>query len=131
MNFKEEITASHASIGGHPIHPILVAFPIGLWVFSLVSDIVYFMGWGSAIWNDVAFYSMAGGIVGALLAAAPWIPAQPVSCPPDLDQEAQIGQINRPQAVGLDEDLPPQNVLLRPRACRGRCNFQASFRKCG
>lgn len=63
--------ASHASIGGHPIHPILVAFPIGLWVFSLVSDIVYFMGWGGAIWNDVAFYSMAGGIVGALLAAAP------------------------------------------------------------
>jgi len=63
--------ASPASINGHPIHPILVAFPIGLWVFSLVCDIVYVMGWGGSIWNDVAFYSMAGGIVGALLAAAP------------------------------------------------------------
>jgi len=62
---------SPARINGHPIHPILVAFPIGLWVFSLVCDVVYFMGWGGAIWNDVAFYSMAGGIVGALLAAAP------------------------------------------------------------
>jgi len=63
--------ASPARINGHPIHPILVAFPIGLWVFSLVCDVVYIMGWGGSIWNDVAFYSMAGGIVGALLAAAP------------------------------------------------------------
>lgn len=63
--------ASPASIGGHPIHPMLVAFPIGLWVFSLACDVIYFMGWGGAIWNDVAFYSMAGGLIGALLAAVP------------------------------------------------------------
>jgi uncharacterized membrane protein len=25
-----------ASIAGHPIHPMLVAIPIGLWIFSLV-----------------------------------------------------------------------------------------------
>lgn len=30
-----------ASIGKNPIHPILVPLPIGLWVFSLVSDVVY------------------------------------------------------------------------------------------
>src|SRR5215212_3435021 len=56
-----------ASIAKHPIHPMLVALPIGLWVFSLVSDIIYRAGWGSAVWNDVAFYTLAGGIVGALL----------------------------------------------------------------
>ena len=61
--------ASPASIAKHPIHPMLVALPIGLWIFSLVSDVIYVMKWGSSIWNDVAFYTMAGGIAGALLAA--------------------------------------------------------------
>jgi uncharacterized membrane protein len=60
-----------ASFSGHPIHPLLIYIPIGLWVFSLVSVVIYFMGWGGAVWNDVAFYSMAGGLVGALLAAVP------------------------------------------------------------
>jgi uncharacterized membrane protein len=60
-----------ASIGGHPLHAILVALPIGLWIFSLVSDLIWQLGWGAEIWTTVAFYSLAGGIVGALLAAIP------------------------------------------------------------
>jgi len=63
--------ATPASIKKHPVHPMLIVFPIGLWVFSLVCDIIYRAGWGPAIWNDVAFYTMIGGIVGALLAAIP------------------------------------------------------------
>jgi uncharacterized membrane protein len=63
--------SSPASIAGHPIHPMLITVPIGLWVFSLVSDIIFFTGWGGATWGDVAFYTMGGGIVGALLAALP------------------------------------------------------------
>src|SRR5437879_3435077 len=63
--------ASFASIAKHPIHPMLVALPIGLWIFSLVSDVIYVMKWGGPIWNDVAFYTMAGGIVGGLLSAVP------------------------------------------------------------
>lgn len=63
--------ASQASILKHPIHPMLVALPIGLWIFSLVSDVIYVMKWGSFVWNDVAFYTMAGGLVGALIAAVP------------------------------------------------------------
>ena len=63
--------ASPASIAKHPIHPMLVTLPIGLWVFSLVSDVIYVMKWGGSVWNDVAFYTMAGGIAGALIAALP------------------------------------------------------------
>lgn len=63
--------ASPASIAKHPLHPILVALPIGLWVFSLVSDVIYLMGWGGPVWKEVALYTMAGGIGGALLAAIP------------------------------------------------------------
>ena len=63
--------SSPASIAKHPIHPMLVVFPIGLWTFSLVCDVAYAAGWGGPIWNDMAFYTMAGGIAGALLAAVP------------------------------------------------------------
>ena len=62
---------SRASLLKHPIHPMLVPFPIALWIFSLISDAVYGLGWGGALWNEMAFYTMAGGIVGALAAAVP------------------------------------------------------------
>ena len=60
--------ASRASIAGHPIHPMLVTVPIGLFVFSFVADLVVHFGGGGA-WPAVALYCMGGGIVGALLAA--------------------------------------------------------------
>jgi uncharacterized membrane protein len=50
---------------------MLVPVPIGLFIFSLVADLVFHFGWGEAVWAMVAFYTMAGGIVGALLAAVP------------------------------------------------------------
>ncbi|MGH7572444.1 MAG: DUF2231 domain-containing protein [Gemmatimonadota bacterium] len=55
----------------HPIHPMLVPVPIGLWIFSFVCDLVYRFLSDNVIWDEVAFYTMAGGIVGALLAALP------------------------------------------------------------
>jgi uncharacterized membrane protein len=60
-----------AAIAKHPIHPMLVVFPIGLWIFSLISDLVLVTGLRTTLWNDLAFYTMAGGLVGALLAAIP------------------------------------------------------------
>lgn len=50
---------------------MLIPLPIGLWIFSLASDIIFRAGWGGPVWNDLAFYTMAGGILGALLAALP------------------------------------------------------------
>ena len=60
-----------ASIARHPLHPILIPLPIGLWVFSVVADLVYLAGWGGPAWKTTAWYTMGGGIVGALLAAVP------------------------------------------------------------
>jgi uncharacterized membrane protein len=62
--------ASPASVKRHPIHPMLVAIPIGLWVFALVSDLVSAAG-GTSAWSMVARYCIAGGIVGAVIAAVP------------------------------------------------------------
>jgi len=63
--------SSPASFKGHPFHPIIIPLPIGLWIFSLISDLIYKFGFGGVVWNDVAFYTLAGGIVGALIAALP------------------------------------------------------------
>ncbi|MEN6615901.1 MAG: DUF2231 domain-containing protein [Syntrophorhabdus sp.] len=63
--------SSRASIAKHPIHPMLVVFPIGLWIFSFVCDLIFFFGSGATLWNDVAYIAMAGGIIGALIAAVP------------------------------------------------------------
>jgi uncharacterized membrane protein len=63
--------ASKASIGGHPIHPILIPFPIGLLVFSLVADLIYLWR-GNPVWeNYIAFYTLLAGIIGAVAAAIP------------------------------------------------------------
>lgn len=58
-----------ANIAKHPIHPMLVPIPIGLWIFSLVCDLIRIFGGTSPNWSVVALYSMVGGIVGALIAA--------------------------------------------------------------
>ena len=60
-----------ASIARHPIHPMLVPIPIGLWIFSLVADLIHAGGSTNPAWTTVAFYCMGGGIVGALAAALP------------------------------------------------------------
>jgi uncharacterized membrane protein len=63
--------ASPASIGGHPVHPMLIPFPIALWVFSLVADVIYLWR-GNPAWRDwIAFYTLLGGIIGGVLAAVP------------------------------------------------------------
>src|SRR5689334_19366941 len=50
---------------------MLVAFPIGLWGFSLVCDLIFTFGVQAPVWKTVALYTMVGGFVGALAAAIP------------------------------------------------------------
>ena len=78
-----------ANIAGHPIHPMLVTLPIGLWVFSFVCDLAYVFGGGAPAWATVALYTMAGGIVGALLAAVPGF-IDLLSLPPEPRKTALI-----------------------------------------
>lgn len=62
--------STRVSIAGHPVHAMLVTLPIGLWVFSLISDLV-FVSTGDVRWDATAYFTLGGGIVGALLAAVP------------------------------------------------------------
>jgi uncharacterized membrane protein len=60
-----------ASIAKHPIHPMLVPLPIGLWIFSFLCDLAFVLGVGASLWFTLGFYTMIGGTLGALLAAIP------------------------------------------------------------
>lgn len=59
---------SRIKLFGHPIHPMLIPFPIGLLVTSLIFDILALLT-GSGEWSRVAFWLIAAGIVGGLVAA--------------------------------------------------------------
>ena len=62
-----------ASIMGHPVHPMLIPFPFALWTFSLIADAIYYFfdHNPASIWDDISFYTMAAGTVGAVMAAVP------------------------------------------------------------
>lgn len=61
---------SKCGIGGHPLHAILVSFPIALLSVSFVFDLGY-VWQRDRLWYGFAFYAMAAGYAGALAAAVP------------------------------------------------------------
>src|SRR5438874_12634256 len=75
FNRKEDsIMSSPASFKDHPLHPVIIPLPIGLWIFSLISDLIFKLGYGGPVWNDVAFYTLSCRISGALIDALPGFP---------------------------------------------------------
>ena len=61
-----------ASVARHPLHPMLVPIPIGLWIGSLACDLWALLAPNPPAWlPTVAFVTMAGGVIGALVAAVP------------------------------------------------------------
>lgn len=56
---------------GHPLHPLLVHFPIALFLLSLLLDAVALLIDARPVWVQAAFWSLAIGVGMALLAAVP------------------------------------------------------------
>ncbi|HUS27286.1 MAG TPA: DUF2231 domain-containing protein [Kofleriaceae bacterium] len=59
-----------ARIAGHPIHPMLIAFPVALYVATVVALLAH-VGTHDPFWYRVALYSNIGGVVMAIVAAVP------------------------------------------------------------
>lgn len=59
---------SKVKLAGHPIHPMLIVFPLGLLATSLIFDIVHWIT-GNGFFSVVAFWMITAGVIGALLAA--------------------------------------------------------------
>lgn len=62
-----------ASVDKHPLHAILVAFPIGLWTFSLVCDLIFRFASREPVWHLMAWYTLVAGVIGAVVAAVPGV----------------------------------------------------------
>ena len=60
---------SRAKLFGHPVHPMLIPFPLGLLVTSFIFDIIYLITDNDAF-SVAAFWMIAAGVIGGLAAAA-------------------------------------------------------------
>jgi uncharacterized membrane protein len=65
---SDDYPRSTARIAGHPIHPMLIPFPIVCYVGTLATDIAY---WRTAeiMWGDFADWLVTAGVFFTVLAA--------------------------------------------------------------
>ena len=59
---------SRVKLLGHPVHPMLIVLPLGLLSASVVFDVVRLLT-GDPLFSTVAYWNIAAGVVGGLLAA--------------------------------------------------------------
>jgi uncharacterized membrane protein len=60
---------SKVKLLGHPLHPIMVVFPLGLLITSVIFDLVDWIT-GNGFWSEIAFWVIAVGLVGGIIAAS-------------------------------------------------------------
>jgi uncharacterized membrane protein len=68
-------------IAGHPLHPALAHFPVGLWLAAVLWDLV---AWGlqDPLWRQLSYWCLALGLAAALPAIATGL-VEFLALPPD------------------------------------------------
>jgi uncharacterized membrane protein len=59
---------SRAKLLGHPIHQMLIVFPLGLLAMAIVFDVLA-IALADGYWSEIAFWMIAAGVVTGLMAA--------------------------------------------------------------
>jgi len=59
---------SRAKLFGHPIHQMLIVFPLGLLAMAVLFDVIH-LATGNGYWSEVAYWMIAAGVISGLLAA--------------------------------------------------------------
>ena len=59
---------SRAKLLGHPIHQMLIVFPLGLLATAVIVDIVY-LATDALIFAEVSYYLVVAGLIGGAVAA--------------------------------------------------------------
>jgi uncharacterized membrane protein len=59
---------SRAKLLGHPIHQMLIVFPLGLLAMAVIFDLLAIVQ-ADGYWSEIAFWMIAAGVVTGLLAA--------------------------------------------------------------
>jgi uncharacterized membrane protein len=64
---------SRIKLAGHPVHPMLIVFPLGLLATAVIFDIIYLVS-DRVIWTHAAYFMVGAGVIGGLAAAVPgWV----------------------------------------------------------
>lgn len=64
---------SRVKVAGHPVHPMLIVFPLGLLATAVLFDIIFLVT-GTPRWTETAYYMIGAGIIGGAAAAVPgWV----------------------------------------------------------
>lgn len=61
---------SKATLAGHPVHPMLIPFPLALWTTSFAVDILFYFFRHPTL-LVISKFMLAAGCIGALAAAIP------------------------------------------------------------
>jgi uncharacterized membrane protein len=67
-HIRGKIMEARAKFLGHPVHQMLVVFPLGLLATAVLFDVVWLISEG-ATWPAIAYWVMAAGLIGAVVAA--------------------------------------------------------------
>jgi uncharacterized membrane protein len=59
---------ARAKLFGHPIHQMLIVFPLGLLGMAVIFDFLA-IGLGDGYWSEIGFWMMVAGVASALVAA--------------------------------------------------------------
>jgi uncharacterized membrane protein len=59
---------SRAKLLGHPVHQMLIVFPLGLLAMAVIFDLIA-IGLGDGYWSEIAYWMIAAGVVTGLVAA--------------------------------------------------------------
>ena len=79
---NKNIMKSKASIGSHPLHPILVSFPIAFLIGTFISDLIGNISENESFWHTGYYLEIAGLIMG-VIAAIPGLIDLIFTVPPD------------------------------------------------
>ena len=61
---------SRVKLAGHPLHTMLIAFPLGLLATAVVFDVIFLVT-NNSIWTQAAFFMIGAGVITGLAAAVP------------------------------------------------------------
>ena len=59
---------SRAKLLGHPIHQMLIVFPLGLLAMAVIFDL-FAIALGNGYWSEISYWMIAAGAITGLLAA--------------------------------------------------------------
>lgn len=59
---------SRAKLFGHPIHQMLIVFPLGLLATAVLFDVVQ-LATGNGFWSELSYWMIAAGVISGLVAA--------------------------------------------------------------